>query len=592
MKKMLLLLFLNSFMINSQTVLDSTLIEIPFIGKNGGAHLLNWTLNDEKNEIYLYAYSHINGSQIVTNEEEIKNEKEKYGGKGYFGKIIASSKRDNYYENSIIPIVYEKILGVNQFEPISEKKELFHRIESLPEGMKVYFKKKSGMVDLSLPFDTGEMLKYHYKDLNIPFPYAPKYNSDIINFTSFKMKGDGLLGLKNIRPILTSERGFFTYDESKGYISTTEQKDIIDISKDERLKGYKFVPYTDKTIGDYNYAWYMKEDDLSNYKMIIYNKQEGNLSVKSFEFEAPRKHKVINKAVYDKDMNLKGVLNIYGYHRKGKKKQDIYPVNKFDLIYMDTSGNIKFQTKLDYGSEKKYKNVISPVFVIEKNEEELELINNKMLSYSDVKYEMFSVNKSGDINISFSEKNSEVKNDVYINYYDYLSDYDKIDKLGDYYIVRKVISDNVNVTTKDSKGNLITESKPTDSKINYSLLDKNFKPLDFYSFPANPNVISNLEFQTIENKDDEIVVLAKKKKNYYMIKITGTSNTPKIEFTPFKIAYSKKSSATPYFGNFATDFALVDKENRQFYILSQFYHDHEKYNAKVIDKIGITKLKY
>lgn len=71
MKKILsFLLLISIFVVNAQKkaykpVLD-TIVDIPYIGKNGGAHLLNWKLKD--NKIHLLAYSHINGSQVVTNE--------------------------------------------------------------------------------------------------------------------------------------------------------------------------------------------------------------------------------------------------------------------------------------------------------------------------------------------------------------------------------------------------------------------------------------------------------------------------------------------------------------------------------------------
>lgn len=577
-------------MINAQKILDTTLVDIPYIGKNGGAHILNWSFDDDKKNIYIYAYSHIDGSQIVTNVKEINKAKEKHDEKSFFGKLLTSGGGDNRYENTVIPIIYEKSISTSDFSSFKSKKLLFHKVDDVPYGKEVYFKKGSGIVDVSLPFKTGQKIKYHYKSLNVPFRYAPQYNKDILKLKYIELKGEGMLGLKNIKPILISKRGFFTYDKNKGYISKTESKNIVILSNDDRLKGYNFIQNSDQSFGGNYLAWFVKEKDFSKYRLVVAD-EKGNIDIKPYDFEAPRKLKVLNKGVYDKDLNLKGVLNVFAYHRKGKKNKEIYPVNKFDIIYTNFKGDLIFNTQINYGTERKYKNVISPILVFENDKHQLELVNNHIVSLFKSTYEKFTIDKDGVIALDFTKKYFEVKNDSRINYYHYLSGFDKVDKFGDFYVIRKIITDAVDVPVKNSNGTLSSQKKDSDVSVNITILDKDLKPLDFKSFAVAAGVLGKLHFQTIENNEDEIIFLARKERKYYMFKIKQSDSKPIIEFFPLNLEYSKVSTPKLYFGSFNQNFALVDKEERCFYLMNQFY-DFKSYKSKVIDKVGITKIKY
>lgn len=578
-------------MLTAQTILDTTMLDLPYIGNNGGAHLLNWSFNENNSEIYLYTYSHINGGQIITNQEEINEAAKQHNEKSLVGKLLSSASSDNIFESTIIPVVHEKVINADDLSSVSSKKLLFHKVNNVPDDKSVYFKEGSGMIDVSFPFKTGSEIKYHYQDIDVPFKYAPKYNQDILTLSYIELRGEGFLGLKNIKPTLVSKRGFFTYDEYKGYISTTETTDIAILSGDDRLKGYDFIQNSDQVFDKTYLAWFVHEDDFSKYRQVIAD-EKGNLTVNSFDFDAPRKLKVFNKGVYNKDLELTGIINVFGYDRKGKKNKDIYPVNRFDIIYTDPNGEIIFNTKTDYGTEKKYKNVITPILVFENDQQQLEFINNHIESLFKSSYERFTLNKEGTTKLISSNKYFEVKNDDRINYYDYLSDFDRIDKIGDFYIIRKVIVEEIEVPEKSSNGTISAQKKETDSRINLAILDENFEPVDFKSFAVDPGIIGNLNFQTIETNDNEIVFLARKENLHYMVKIyQTTSSIPKVEFFPLDIEYESSSTPQLYFGAFTQNFALVDKNTRQIYLMNQFY-DLTTYSSKVIDKVGITKIGY
>ncbi len=591
MKKTIVLFFvMNCCLVTAQAILDTTLIDIPYIGNNGGAHILNWSFNKDKSTIYIYAYSHINGSQIITDQSEIRETRNEHNEKSFFGKILSSAERDNMFEYTVIPLVYEKTIDAADFSPVNSKKILFHKVDSVPNDKNVYFKQRTGFIDISFPFKTGHKIKYHYRDINVPLKYAPEFEKDIINLTYIEPKGEGLLGLKNVKPTLVAKRGFFTYDENKGYISKTKTTDITTLSDDERLKGYHFIQNTDQIFNKKYFAWFVKENDFSKYKLVV-SDEKGNFSINTFDFEAPRKLKVYNKSVYNKNLDLKGVVNIFGYHRKGKKNRDIYPVNKFDVIYMNTDGETLIKTKIDYGTEKKYKNVLTPILVFEKDDRQLEFINNHILSLFKSNYEKFYLNNEGGTELISSNEYFELKDNSRINYYDYLSDFDRVDKFGDFYVIRKVISEKIEVPVKNANGSSSTRKEETDARINLTILDKDFKPVDFNSFPVNANLIGKLNFQTVENNNNEIVALARKENLYYMFKVNQTSSIPKVEFFELDIPYSKTSTPKLYFGSYNQNFALVHKKSRSIYLMNQFY-DLTTYKTKVIDKIGITKIGY
>lgn len=68
---------------------------------------------------------------------------------------------------------------------------MFHKVDDVPEGNNVYFKKPSGFIDLSFKVQDGDVIKHHYKELNNVFPNSPEYNKNIVDYTSVVTKGEG-----------------------------------------------------------------------------------------------------------------------------------------------------------------------------------------------------------------------------------------------------------------------------------------------------------------------------------------------------------------------------------------------------------------
>lgn len=579
MKKLIsIILILSSNIILAQEVLNSAVVDIPYIGKNGGAHILNWSFNEDKSKIHLYAYSNVNGSFLIASQNEIQDSKSKHDKKSYFGKLVSSAVEDNLYNNITIPVISEDIIDISNLSTTEHMNLLFHNIENVPEGKDVYFKKNTAMLDMSFPFESGVEVKYHYKDLDKPLKYAPKYNKEILNFNDIELKAEAF---SLIQPTLVNKKATFTYDDYKGFITNTATKDIVNLSKSDELNGYRFILKSNQALDNYYYSWFVKDKDYSKYKLVI-SDDKGTLKVKSYDFEVPRKLKVFNKAVYNRNLDLKGTLSVFGYHRKGKKNKDIYPVNKFDVIYLKPNGDDIYTKKINFGTEKAYKNVIKPILLVEEDQK-IKFINNHMFSLFKSNYEVFNLNKEGNTEVISTGNFSVIENEIRRNYYDYLVEYDKIDRFGDYYVLRKVIAEKID--PNDESGVVV------DTKVNYVILDKNFKPISFKSLPISPQSIKRISFQTVEKNDKEQVYIARKENFYNLIKISIVDSKPKIEIFPIETKFDKTPTPILYFGCYDKNVTLVDKEKRHIFLMSQFYNQAD-YNKKIIEKIGITKIKY
>ena len=69
MKKSFILLAAHLFVCSyAQQIQDTIKVKIPYIGQNGGAYSLGWSLDESKENIYLYTFSHVNGYQVISSE--------------------------------------------------------------------------------------------------------------------------------------------------------------------------------------------------------------------------------------------------------------------------------------------------------------------------------------------------------------------------------------------------------------------------------------------------------------------------------------------------------------------------------------------
>ncbi len=570
----------------SQTgVKDSVLLDVPYLGKLGGAHLLNWALDKQENKIYLYAYSHVNGSQFISSVEEMDAAKKEHDQKSFFGKMFSSMAKDNMYDNTTIPVIMEGVVNTADFTSTETKRNLFHKIDELPEGKKVFFKPKENVIDIT-GFEPGTALEYHYKDLNKAYKYAPKLDKELLSLTEMKFKGEGLLGIKNIKPWMIERKAFFRYVSQKGYMSVVEKKDVINLKDNPELEGYEVVRDSDNAIGKNHIVWFMKEKDFSNYKMLSFNEETQETNIQSFVFDTPRKPRVLSKVVYNKNLDPMGFVTVFGYHKKGKKSET-YTKTDFDLLYTEASGKVKFQTKFSHGTEKKYKRVVSPLLIIDQEDTTLKFVNNHELSLVSSKFEIFTTSSTGEINVETSEDFFKVEGEIKRNYYNYLVDFNAIDKMGEYYVIRKDDIENTTVPSSDPNSSL--PQKVTYYKgYNFTLLDSQFKPVKFGSFRSSLNEKESFSYQDVELNDNTYVILAQRAGRYYLTSITPENGVTTINL---ETEYGKKSSSKLYFGSHMHDFALVNKEKKELYIMHQYYTKAQT-GENVLDKAAIIKVDY
>ncbi|TYB78945.1 hypothetical protein [Bizionia myxarmorum] len=575
----ILIILSSSTTLFSQTqpgIKDSVLLNIPNIGKIGGAHLLNWSFNTDKSEIFLYAYSHINGSQIISSKEEIEAAKKENDEKSFFGKMVSTSGPSS--QDIIIPVVLEGSIMSSDMSIIATKKYLFHKTEGLPEGKNVFFKPASGMVSLD-GFAPGTLLDYNYSDINTVFKYAPTLDKELLSLTELKVKGEGFLGTKNMSPWITKKKAFFKYVDNKGYVSDVETKDIINLKDNPELTDYEFLRESDNSAGSNYISWFVKEKDDADYKTVTYNEETQKMTVQSFKFDTPRNPKTLTKTVYNKELEPVGFATIFGYHKKGKKSET-YVTTDFDIIYTDLAGTVKFQTKFSYGSEKTYKNVVSPILIINEGNDVLQFVNHNQQSLMKSDFEVFTLDASGKTNLVFSDIFSAKQGETYIRYFDYLVDYDAITKMGTHYILRK---NNTKKSTESIPNSTLQKEVILNEGFNYTVLDSNFKPVRFDSYNPGTPQKDGFGYQYIDVTDNQFTSLSERAGRYYLTTITPNS----INTISLKTDLGKNSSQMLYFGSYMSDFALVNKENKEFFILHQYYTAD-----KVLDKVAIIKVGY
>ncbi|WP_378187317.1 hypothetical protein ACE939_03085 [Aquimarina sp. W85] len=565
-----------------QGVKDSVLIDIPNIGSLGGAHLLNWALDTDDNSIYFYAYSHVKGSQIVSSTEELEAAKQEHDDKSFFGKMISNVATENTYQDTTIPVVLEGKIQSDDMSMLDTKRFLFHKVEALPNGKNVFFKPEDNVMTIT-GFEPGTMLDYHYSDLDKAFKYAPLLDKELLSLTELKVKGEGLLGLKNIKPWITNKKAFFRYVPFKGYMSDTEEKDLINLKENPELEGYEFLRESDNSSGSNHIVWFAKTKDATDYKMVCYNEKSQKTTIQSFTFDTPRKPKVINKIVFDTELTPVGFVTIFGYHRKGKKSET-YLKTDFDAIYTDLEGTIKFQTKFSHGTEKKYKNVVSPLIIIDNGDGVLRFINNHQLSLAKSDFEVFTLNQAGEAVIERTEPFSTMQGESTINYYKYLVGFDAIYMMGDHYVVRKNTTESKSVAVPNSS---IPKTTILNTGFKYTVLDKDFTPVRFGSVYSGQDQKSSFRHQVIEMTDDKMIVLSTRGGKYDLTTITAEA----IETIGLDTEYSDKASNTLYFGSYLKNFALVNEKNRELFILHQFYNTSQT-NGKILDKVAIVKVGY
>lgn len=572
MKKVLFsVMIMSSYFSSSQVVTDTMRVKIPYIGKNGGAYSLGWNLSKDKKDIFLYTYSHINGHQLVASPEEMKDAKINYHNKSWWGKLIENATRTNHYQYAVMPIVLQTKINLAD-KQYKNDTEIFHKIENLPEGKNVYFIQGSGVISLgSVPFYGGEYIKHHHKSINDVLPYTPKIPNEIMNFLDVEYKGEGALGLKNIRPVIIRKKAEFIYDDSRGFYTKTERILEKDFAQHSDLDGYTAIPETSEIEKKSNVVWLTDKKGL--YISTYYNGETGLFDFRKYNFENSRELKVGNHKIFDDKMQSYGFLSIFGYDKKQDKNKRKYSEDEIDIVITDLEGREISRKLVKWGNKDTYKHLLNPLEVFYNNGK-LTILNIQglfRLKYEHLEYDI----DKGEMIIKESNGTPALK--------DYIYKYNKSYTFGD----KKVYIKNI----KDYLDDNNIQSPKVNAGFNIAVLDKDYNVINkdtFKNVLKKKNGDENIVYQKISSTEDELILLGYQGSSYYLIKIDKTG---KIDAQRIKTPFENTSENKVYFGYNNLSPALVDEENRMIYLINQYYYTVD-YNVRILDEVGITQVSF
>lgn len=571
-------LLLCSLFYNGQEVVDTINYKIPYLGKEGGQHIINMILDQDKNDIIINVYSNVKGGQLIANPEEIAKQKIEHNEKGFFGKMLSSLGQSNSYQYVVLPIAQENKININTKKK-SVKEEIFYTVDGVPNDNKVYYVPSSGIIDLGFRFNEGDILKHRYTDINKVFTTFPTLDSSLLKFGNIEFKGEGLLGLKNLKPTIIKKEAKFEYDSTKGFvtspISTVEGNSL-------ELLGDAKATYLDDSKEIYKsklYSWYYNEES-QDYKLLIYDIDNASKKIETFNFENSRIPKILNKSVYDKTNKRVGFLSIFGFDKKQSKNNKIYSEQQFNFIFIDLDGNILFNKIIDYGDGKAYKNILKPTYIVKKDNGKINFTNINMQSLLKGNFELCELDLENSKLTSTNQQNFILKlGDKFINVSDCFENYDEVIKLEKGYIFVKAMKEkDLNSNIEKIKGFNIVKT------------DDNFNLLEIFksreTFPRSETLPIN--FYVIEQKENELVLLDRQGSYAGITKISDGKDTKR---ALIKTPYMNFASLENYYGYFNQKPFLVDSKNRFLYLIDQFYIKVDV-TINLIDKIGITKVSY
>lgn len=578
--KKILICTLSAFGIvsSAQVVSDTIEVNVPYIGKNGGAHILGWNLAPDTKNIHLYAYSHTNGNQLVSTPEAIKEAKAKHDEKSWLGKLLENGIRENLYQFTIIPLVAEvKIDPKNKQKQVA--KEWFHKVDDVPKDHRVYFVQGSGVLDLGGSFVPGEVIPYHYKDLNLRFKQTPTFPKEILNFLHIEYKGEGALGLKNIAPHLVRKRAEFTYDNSKGFFTKTETTSILNYAEHPDLAGSNFIQESNNINKGVSVAWFANKDE-NTYTQMYFNDKENATKSTVYAFENSREIKVMNTKIFTQDFKGYGFLSIFGYHKRQNKKAKQYTENEFDIIITGIDGKEISRKLVTFGDKNAYKNILNPLQVFY-HDGKLKILNLNFQSAFKKRYELLTYDiETGTLESGgMLEREPNTNEDAFRFANDFLYETDASYHFGKNKVFIKKVEGNLDPNNM--------QSAKVNIGFNVLVLNENYQPIGHNKFRdviRQKNGKETPIFQIIHSSDKEMVILGNQGSSYYLIKIdeAGNVKTDRIQ-TPYELT----AESLLYFGNNELKPALVDIENRKIYLMNQYYTKYG-YNDKVISKIGIS----
>lgn len=573
MKNSVIILLLVCNFLSAQQIKDTIRVKIPYIGQNGGAYSLGWSLNEKNDKLYLYTYSHINGYQLIASPEEIKEARNRYKDKSWFGRFIENATRLNGYQFAIMPVVAETRIKLSNKNK-SNNIEVFHKMEDLPEGKNVYFiEGNSGMISLgNIPFYAGSYLKYHYKSINNVFSHTPKIPNEVLKFLIVTNKGEGMLGIKNMKPIIERRKAEFIYDDVKGFYTKTEKLIEKDLSKYIDISQYSYISQSSNIQGEASVSWF-----TDNKNIFLYSYYDGKLKndpeIRKYEFDNSREIKVLNQKIFNKDMTPYGFLSIFGYNKKQDKNKRKYDENEYDIIITDLEGKEVHRKLIRWGDKDNYKHSLRPLQIFYENGK-LKIMNVQGMFR--LKYELLEYNI--DEGILKKEEFSgipDLKDYAYLNNATY--------SFGDKKVFIKNFEDNLD--TKNIK------SPKVNAGFKVLVIDNDYNIIDKSTFKdvlKSKNGKEEISYQKILLTEKELVLLANQGSSYYLIKINeeGKINAQRIK-TPFE----ETSENKVYFGYNNLKPVLVDNENRLLYLLNQYYYIVGN-DIRILDEVGISVVSF
>lgn len=190
-----------------------------------------------------------------------------------------------------------------------------------------------------------------------------------------KSEGEGLMGTKNLRTFMYLEERMIMPDVNEFIVERVE-KPLAKEKSAEQLKdlilsgGGILRASDDNSFARMFSASYAKDswDPFKFFHFVVFDK-EGNIKAKTpVTFEYIRS--VISAdIVTDINGKVKGFLYIFGGQvALGQKKQKDPIENRFNLLYFDTQGNLKYKYDFTHGDDGN-KQGVNPFLVLEKNGE-------------------------------------------------------------------------------------------------------------------------------------------------------------------------------------------------------------------------------
>jgi hypothetical protein len=467
------------------------------------------------------------------------------GKKNYTSSGVCNLITSNYFDTQLSSIGQDEIATINFKEDRTRKYEWHEEISS-KEINKYSVKSSDQFYKSNMSFLEGQTT----------FPFK------------ITQEGSGMLKTKNANLVLNkinyslSSTGFGKFEkvENLEFLNINEwkskTKDFIlndNLKLRTQLADEKFIILVNRINSDDNYYLYR------NFAIIIFDKTGKILKVHNIDFEFLRE---LNSAVkvFDDLGNQKGLLITFKNDSEmvgQKKKKDPFK-NKFNLFYINSSGEIEMKVDLIHGENPEKDDYFQPSFAIQKNDQ-LHILNS-YVEYTIKKntdyFEKLVVNKSGKLSAENLVSKTKVSKGLFPSN---LSFNNPIYFKGDFYSASTQF-------TQTFEG-VKTYTNSIISKVNTDL--------------TNPEVI--LAFNKGPQKDPILSSMIKTNEQIYsvvcyadgnqVLKLNGTEK-------PLEIVYS--TNFQPLSANLQKNYVYDQKDQKLYFLLE----NNSAGNARLI-KVGL-----